>query len=111
MLFFDYDELPEKEIVPGIRFRSVYLENLMLTMVRLDPDAVLPEHSHPHEQITYCISGSLELTVAGEPYSLSAGKGVKVPANAVHSGLTGPEGAFVTDSWSPIREDYVIDKD
>lgn len=109
MLFFDYDELPEKEIAPGIKFRSAYLENLMITMVRLDPDAVLPEHSHPHEQMTYCVSGSLELTVEGKSYSLRANQGVKVPANAVHSGLTSGEGAFVIDSWSPIREDYIID--
>ena len=38
----------------------------MLSLVTLTPEAVVPEHSHPHEQMGMMVSGTLDLTIAGE---------------------------------------------
>ena len=109
MVFFDNKTLAVKEALPGISLQEAHLENLMITMMELSPGAIIPEHAHPHEQISYCVSGSLTLTVEGETKTLGPGEGAAIAADAKHSALTGPEGAFFIDSWSPVRADYIVD--
>ena len=101
-------ELRYKELVPGIRLRAVHLNSLTVSFVELDEGSHLPEHSHPHEQISYIAKGVLKLTVNGQPHELSAGMVLTIPAGALHSGtaLEGP--VFAVDSFSPKREDYVF---
>jgi quercetin dioxygenase-like cupin family protein len=42
-------------------------------------------HSHPEDQSHWIISGALQLTVAGETYTLRAGDRDFLPANTIHS--------------------------
>jgi len=103
-------ELPSKEMAKGVTLRSAYLENVMVTFVDLDAGAVVPNHSHPHEQISVMISGKLRFNVDGEEKIVSAGEVVLVPSNVEHGveAFDGPAVAY--DCWSPIREDYILDK-
>lgn len=96
-------------MAPGLNLRSVYLEKLMLTFVDFEPGVELPRHSHPHEQITLVIEGTLEFTLDGETRILDAGQGVTVASNVPHSArsLAGP--ARVVDAWHPLRDDYKLD--
>jgi quercetin dioxygenase-like cupin family protein len=110
MGYYDSKKLTVKEMIKGVKMSEVHLDQVMVTMVTLEPGAVIPEHSHPHEQITYCISGEFEMTVEGETRKLTAGCGFAVPSNAKHSVNVGSVGALVTDSWSPVREDYKFNK-
>jgi len=102
------ENLPFKELVPGIRLRAVHLEKLTVTFVELDPGSKLPEHSHLHEQISYISRGILRLTVGGKAYDVAAGQALAIPAGAPHSGevIEGP--VFAIDSFSPKRQDYVF---
>lgn len=109
MPFHKKSELPTKEIVPGITLRSVYLENSMMTFFDFQPGSAIPSHKHPHEQITYLVKGSLEMTVAGETMTMQDGDIAVVPANAEHSAKVGDAPAFAVDSWYPVRDDYVLD--
>jgi len=105
MPFYALDAIPPALPAPGITRRAVYLQRVMLTFFDFADGAVIPQHSHPHEQITYIIEGALEFTLAGETRLLRAGEGVAVPADAPHSAIArGP--CKVLDGWSPIREDY-----
>ena len=106
MTFFTINELPQKEMAPGLNLRSVFLDKLMLTFVDFEPGVGLPMHSHPHEQITLVIEGTLAFTLDEETRILNAGQGVTVAANVPHSArsLAGP--ARVVDAWHPLREDY-----
>jgi len=108
MKFFTISELPQKEVLQGITLKSVHLQNLMVTFVTLAPGAVLPEHSHEHEQISVIVSGMLRFTVEGEERIVSAGHVVRIPSNALHGAevIEGP--CIVYDSWSPVRNDYII---
>lgn len=108
MKFFTISELPQKEIMKGISLKSVHLHNLMVTFVTLESGAVLPEHSHEHEQISVIISGVLRFSVEGEERIVSAGQAVCIPSNALHGAevIEGP--CIVYDSWNPVRTDYII---
>jgi quercetin dioxygenase-like cupin family protein len=65
----------------------------------------LPEHSHPHGQVTNVLKGEFELTVDGESKRLGPGSVVIIPPNAVHSGKALAK-SRVIDVFYPIREDY-----
>jgi quercetin dioxygenase-like cupin family protein len=106
MAFFRVRELPETEMLPGVVRRAVYLDNAMMTFFHFDPGAEIPEHSHPHEQITFVVQGTLEFTLGDETRTLSAGEGATTPPHVPHSATVGDEPAFVLDAWHPAREDY-----
>ncbi len=101
-------DLPSKEIAPGITLRSVFLENLMVTFVNLERDAVVPEHSHPHEQITVVIEGALDFTLEGVRYPMKAGDAIAIPSGATHTAVAVNGPCMVHDSWNPVRKDYII---
>lgn len=108
MKFFEIPKLPQKELLPGITLKSVHLENLMVTFVTLAQGAVLPEHSHPHEQISVVISGMLRFKVEGDERIVSAGHAICIPSNALHSAVVVEGPSVVYDSWSPVRADYIL---
>ena len=106
MSFFRTGELPATEMLPGVTRRAVYLDDVMITFFEFEPKAVIPEHHHPHQQITYVISGAMELELDGEKQVLKAGGGALVPPNTPHSAVIVGEGCKALDAWHPVREDY-----
>ena len=40
-------------------------ETMTLSVVDMEPHAVIPEHSHPHEQIGYMVQGEVEFMIGG----------------------------------------------
>jgi quercetin dioxygenase-like cupin family protein len=106
MYFHNPDERAVKELLPGIRARTFWGQNMLLSLVELDAGAVLPNHSHPHEQSSYVLSGELHFTVGAETKLVKAGEVVIIPGDVEHSATVGPEPARVLDTFSPVREDY-----
>jgi quercetin dioxygenase-like cupin family protein len=51
----------------------------------VSPGAGFAAHSHDHEEIFYCLSGSCTYEIAGKGGSLSAGDVVVIPAGAIHA--------------------------
>ena len=94
------------EPLAGIRVKSVCLDNVMMTYMEFEPNMVLPEHVHPHEQITMIHRGKLEMTVDGQTRIMETGDVVVVPPEITHSVQTLEEPTIAVDAWSPVREDY-----
>jgi quercetin dioxygenase-like cupin family protein len=63
MQYLDLDEIEEKELVAGFKARFVHSENMTLSYWNIEAGAQLPEHSHPHEQVTNVLEVKFELTV------------------------------------------------
>lgn len=105
MPFFNFDSIPEKELFPGVQARLVHGESMTMAYMRIQADAQAPEHSHPHEQITNVVVGTLELTVEGVAKSMSAGEVAVIPPNAPHSARAVTD-CLVLDVFHPVREDY-----
>lgn len=106
MPFFKVRELPNTEMLPGVVRRAVHLDHAMMTFFDFEPGAEIPEHSHPHEQITFVVQGTLEFTLGDETRTLGAGEGATIPPHVPHRATVGDEPAFVLDAWHPAREDY-----
>ncbi len=103
--FHNVDALPEKTLVPGITGKLVHTEGMTILHAYIEKDAVLPEHHHPHEQITNIISGELEMTIGGETKICKPGDVITIASNVPHSAraLTAVK---VIDAFQPVREDY-----
>jgi quercetin dioxygenase-like cupin family protein len=106
MTFFSTDDLPPTEMLPGVTRRAAYLDDLMITIVDLEPDAIVPEHRHPHQQISWIVSGSMEFDLDGVKRVLTAGDGVLIPPNTPHSAAILDKPCRALDAWHPVRDDY-----
>ncbi|NLE43881.1 MAG: cupin domain-containing protein [Chloroflexi bacterium] len=106
MTFFTVDELPATEMLPGITRRAVYLDHVMITFLNLQPGSTVPEHSHPHEQITYVVSGGMEFYLGDEKRVLHAGSGACCPPGVSHRVVVLDEPTVALDAWYPPREEY-----
>jgi quercetin dioxygenase-like cupin family protein len=105
MPYVDVANRAKKDLTPQIHTRTFWGEAMLAGVVDLDANAVLPEHSHPHEQITYLVRGELHFDLAGEKRTLRAGDLVVIPGGVPHSATVGPEPAQAVDVFSPARED------
>jgi quercetin dioxygenase-like cupin family protein len=106
MTYFSTKDLPATDMLPGVMRRAVYLDDVMLTFFDFEPNAVIPEHQHPHQQITWVIEGAMEFDLAGEKRVLHAGDGVLIPPGKPHSAVILAEPCHALDAWHPVREDY-----
>jgi quercetin dioxygenase-like cupin family protein len=94
------------QIFPGVAIRTVAGQAMMLSVVTFEPDSVVPDHAHPHEQMGLLVSGRLEFTVGGVTRVLGPGDSWRIPGGILHRvrALDGP--AVALDVFHPIREDY-----
>lgn len=104
--FWKPEGISPRELVPGVIAKIASGERIMLSLVTLAPGAVVPEHSHPHEQMGMMVSGTMELTIAGETRKLSGNEIYLVPGGVPHKAVAGPEGATALDAFSPPRDEY-----
>jgi quercetin dioxygenase-like cupin family protein len=100
------ENMKTRQLAPGVSARIAAGEKLMFSLVTLEPGAVVPEHSHPHEQMGMMVSGEMELTVAGESRRLKGNDIYLIPGGIPHRVVTGPRGAMALDAFSPPREEY-----
>lgn len=77
-------------------------------MLEAKPNLVVPRHTHPGVEASYVISGSLILSVDGQPDRLvKACEAFLIPANTPHSGRVGPDGmrslgTFFVEKQKPL---------
>lgn len=83
-----------------------YSENLMVCEITLEKGSAIAAHAHPHEQITYIISGRCRYTVGEETREVGAGDSVLIPGNVSH-GIVVLEAMKVIDAFAPAREDFL----
>lgn len=95
-----------RTLAPGVTATIAWGEKLMLSLVTLEPGAVVAPHSHVHEQMGLMVSGTMELTIGEQTRILSPNEMYVVPGGVPHSAKGGPEGAIALDAFSPPREEY-----
>lgn len=104
--FGDLGSTDAQRIWDGVAARSVHGERLTMSVVELDPGAVVGEHRHDNEQLGIVISGSITFRVGDERQELGPGGTWRIPSDTPHEATAGPEGAVVIDIFAPVREDF-----
>ncbi len=104
--YFRLEEQPETMVSPLVKRRLISGENAMLLRIDLQRGASVETHQHPHEQISYILSGRVEFDLAGYKQIMTAGDVVCVPGNTPHA-LTVLEDTVILEIFSPPREDFL----
>ena len=73
MPFYDPKALKSKEIAPGAHIQPLWGDKVMMVFITLEPDAEVPNHTHPNEQAGMCLEGEFELTIDGEARMVKQG--------------------------------------
>ena len=79
---------------------------LMQVEVAFAAGAVGPLHSHPHEQLTYVLSGAFEFTIGDETRVVRAGDTLYKKPNVLH-GCRCLEAGVLLDTFTPQRTDFL----
>ncbi|MEM2896467.1 MAG: cupin domain-containing protein [Candidatus Bathyarchaeia archaeon] len=83
-------------------------KNIMIILVEIEPNGIIPEHSHPNEQMGICLKGRAEFKSDGKRQIVNPGTVYYFPSNEKHSvELIGEETGVFLDIFSPPREDYI----
>jgi quercetin dioxygenase-like cupin family protein len=104
--FGGVSSLDLQRIWDGVHARVIHGERISLGIVELDANSLVPEHSHEHEQVGICLSGSLTFRVRDETRDLGPGETWTIPGNVPHEVHVGPDGAVVIDVFAPTRDDW-----
>jgi len=95
------------DLAAGVTGRPLFGEGAMLNLIEFEPGAVVPLHSHPHEQLGIVLRGVQVLVVDGVEHPLGPMEAYVLPGGVEHSAHCGPDGATVLDVFRPVREDYL----
>jgi quercetin dioxygenase-like cupin family protein len=96
-----------KRALDGIEQKTlVHGDNTLMVEFLLQKNAVLPLHSHPHEQTGYLIKGRIRLTVGADVHEVMPGDSWCVPGSVLH-GAEIIEESVAVEVFSPVRKDYL----
>jgi len=104
--FIRLDALRAFELAAGVTGQPLFGDRAMLNLIRFEPGATVPLHSHPHEQLGLVLEGMQALVVEGVAHELGPLEAYVLPGGVEHSAYCGPKGALVLDVFSPPREEY-----
>lgn len=91
-------ELISRKVITG--------EKAMIGQIFLKKGAVVPEHHHESEQITYIVEGALKFELEGREVTVRAGEVLHIPSNVPHRAVA-LEDTLDVDIFSPIRMDWI----
>jgi quercetin dioxygenase-like cupin family protein len=106
--FFPTDnELVRLTIFPGVHIATCAGEKMMLSIVDLEPNSVVEEHSHPHEQVGILLEGEATFIIGGESKQVKPGDLWRIPGNVPHKVINGNRPGKAIDIFCPIRQEYL----
>jgi quercetin dioxygenase-like cupin family protein len=106
---FRWDNMPKEVVTDSISRRLITGDDMMLAHVYLDKGAIVPQHSHHNEQLTYIVEGALHFWIGAdgkEEVIVSAGEVLHIPSNVPHR-AEALEDTLDVDIFSPPREDWL----
>ena len=84
-MFRTNNEATAAEMFPGVVRRTLNSGDLTtLIEVTLTDGAVVPGHTHPHEQVGYVAKGRVRFEIDGEVRALRAGASYLIPGGVSH---------------------------
>ena len=86
----------------------VHGDKTLMTEFRMRKGAVLPRHSHPHEQTGYLVKGRIRLSIGTEEHEAQVGDSWCIPGGVEH-GADILEDSVAIEVFSPVRDDYLPD--
>jgi quercetin dioxygenase-like cupin family protein len=96
----------ERKLAEGLHATVFPGENVMISIVRIDPNTTGVMHSHPEEQWGVMLEGKGVRIQNGEEIEVTAGDFWLTPGGAMHAMRTGDTAVLTLDVVSPPRPEY-----
>jgi quercetin dioxygenase-like cupin family protein len=106
MEHYTWDDMEKEVLSPTIARKIITGEKAMVAQVFLAKGAIVPEHKHESEQITYILEGALLFEIDGKEILVAKGQVLRIPSWKPHK-ATAVEDTLDLDIFSPIREDWL----
>lgn len=105
-------EMEEWEIFPGSKLRLVARgEKMTAVLSTWEPHSQSTLHSHPHEQVAFCLEGAMVFRIGDREFPVRKGDVVWIPSNTSHNQRNETEEpAVFAECFSPAREDLLRKK-
>ena len=96
-----------KLTLAGIEQKTlVYGDKTLMVEFRLQTNATLPLHSHPHEQTGYLVKGNIKLTIGTDVHNVLPGDSWCIPGGVLHCAEI-IEDSVAVEVFSPVRQEYL----
>jgi quercetin dioxygenase-like cupin family protein len=106
---FRWADLPEERLSDTISRKLITGDGMMLAHVYLKKGALVPQHSHHNEQLTYILSGALHFFLGADrsqEITVRAGEVLHLPSNVPHEAVA-LEDTLDVDIFNPPRQDWL----
>jgi quercetin dioxygenase-like cupin family protein len=107
--FYRWEDMPKETVTDMLDRRLITGNRIMLTHVYLKKGAIVPQHSHENEQITYILEGGLRFWIGDDQsqvIDVLAGDVLHIPSNVKHKAEALADTVDV-DIFSPPRQDWL----
>jgi len=98
--------MSQEQLNPRIGRKAIHGANMTIARLELQKYAVVPEHSHVHEQIATVERGALKFLIEGREIIVRGGESLEIPSNVPHA-VEALEDSVVVDVFAPSREDWL----
>src|SRR5258705_732965 len=106
MEYQTWESVPLEVMSDMISRKVISGDKAMVAQVFLAKGAVVPEHHHESEQITYILEGALEFHIGGDVIVVGKGQVLLIPSNVPHKAIA-LEDTLDLDIFGPIRHDWL----
>lgn len=110
MEYQTWESVPLETMSDMISRKIISGDKAMVAQVFLKKGAVVPEHHHESEQITYILEGALKFQLEGKEIVVRKGEVLSIPSNVPHRAVA-LEDTLDLDIFSPIRIDWLTRND
>jgi quercetin dioxygenase-like cupin family protein len=107
--YYRWADLAAEPLKGGITRKLISSDRLMIAHVMLKKGDDVPRHAHENEQLTYILSGALQLWIGAndeQTQIVRAGEVLVIPSNVPHRALA-LEDTLDVDVFNPPRQDWL----
>ena len=106
---YRWADIPKEKLSEVLDRKLITADRMMLAHVYLKKGAVVPQHSHENEQLTYILEGGLRFWIGAdesEVIDVLAGEVLHIPSHVPHKAEALADTLDV-DVFSPPRQDWL----
>jgi quercetin dioxygenase-like cupin family protein len=107
--FYRWEDMPKEQVSGMLDRRLITGDRVMLAHVYLKKGAIVPQHSHENEQITYILEGGLRFWLGkdeSQVIDVLPGEVLHIPSFVLHKAEALADTVDV-DIFSPPRQDWL----
>lgn len=106
-MFTFYKNTKLEDVGNGVKRRILVHDGVMMAVENhFETGGIGAMHSHPHQQITYVLSGKFEFTIGDETHIVEKGDTLHKLPNIIH-GCKCLEKGVLLDIFTPQRDDFL----